>query len=420
MAEISFWGGVGIIGSSKVLIEQGPWRVLLDFGMDFTPGSGLFRNGVRARPDFALYDRLRTGQAPLLPHIYRPEALHGFSLPAGSDGHTAVFITHAHIDHIGLTGWLDPNIPIYCSPETRRLMEALAEAGDVPEGYTPEFKTIDEEKPVIWGPFRVTRYPVDHDVVGASGYAVETEDGVVAFTGDIRLHGRHPEFSESFARSVRKARALVIEGTSLSFGFTQAQRPETEVDASFSHALQETPGLVLLSLYPRNLERVESFITIARQAGRRIVWPKTLSVFFRNWGLENVLAFEEDVDVAAIRHNPGHFVLQMDPQSLPWLLDLPVGPGSVFVHANGEPLGAFDPGWDVLQDWLKFLHVPFWSIGTSGHASPEDLNRLVQWVQPDILFPLHSREPDRLLPPPGTLRWLPERGGKRYPLGGYR
>lgn len=95
-------------------------------------------------------------------------------------------------------------------------------------------------------------------------------------------------------------------------------------------------------------------------------------------------------------------------------------PGSVFVHANGEPLGAFDPGWDVLQDWLKFLHVPFWSIGTSGHASPEDLNRLVQWVQPDILFPLHSREPDRLLPPPGTLRWLPERGGKRYPLGGYR
>ena len=288
MAEISFWGGVGIIGSSKVLIEQGPWRVLLDFGMDFTPGSGLFRNGVRARPDFALYDRLRTGQAPLLPHIYRPEALHGFSLPAGSDGHTAVFITHAHIDHIGLTGWLDPNIPIYCSPETRRLMEALAEAGDVPEGYTPEFKTIDEEKPVIWGPFRVTRYPVDHDVVGASGYAVETEDGVVAFTGDIRLHGRHPEFSESFARSVRKARALVIEGTSLSFGFTQAQRPETEVDASFSHALQETPGLVLLSLYPRNLERVESFITIARQAGRRIVWPKTLSVFFRNWGLQTL------------------------------------------------------------------------------------------------------------------------------------
>ncbi len=420
MAEISFWGGVGVIGSSKVLIEQGSWRVMLDFGLDFTPGAGLFRMGVQVRPEFALHDRLYTEQAPLVPHIYRPEALHGFPLPAGSDRHTAVFISHAHIDHIGLTGFIDPSIPIYCSPQTYRLMEALAESGDVVEGYPPTFTAMEEGKPLTWGPFRVTCYPVDHDVVGASGYAVETEDGIVAFTGDIRLHGRHPEFSESFARSVKSARALVIEGTTLSFGFAEAQRTEAEVDALFAKALQQTPGLVLISLYPRNLERVESFLAIAKKAGRIMVWPKTWSTFFRHWGFKDIQAFEEDIDVAAIRHNPSQFVLQMNPQWLPWLLDLEVGPGSMFLHANGEPLGTFDPRWNVLHEWLKFLHVPFWSIGTSGHASPEDLNRLVQWIQPDILFPLHSMEPDRLLPPPGTVRWLPQRGGKRYALGEYR
>ena len=37
MADISFWGGVGVIGSSKVLIEQDSWRVLLDMGLDFSP-----------------------------------------------------------------------------------------------------------------------------------------------------------------------------------------------------------------------------------------------------------------------------------------------------------------------------------------------------------------------------------------------
>ena len=418
MAEISCWGGVGVIGSSKILIEQGKWRVLLDFGLDFAPGAGLFRSGVALRPEYALYDRLRTGQVPLLPHIYRTDAMHGFPLASGSDGHTALFISHAHIDHIGLTGWVDPTIPIYCSPETHRLMDALAQAGDIPEGYAPSLIAMEEGQPLQWGPFQVRRYPVDHDVVGASGYAVKTEDGVVAFTGDIRLHGRHPELSQRFAQTVHGARALVIEGTTLSFGFRQAPRTEGAVDELFARALTETPGLILMSLYPRNLERVESFLNIARDAGRGIVWPPAMAALCRAWGLQDILAFGSDVDVATIQSNPASFILQVNPEFLPWLLELPVGPGSVFLHANGEPLGAFDPQWDVLSDWLKFLHVPFWQIGTGGHASPDDLNQLVEWVQPEILFPLHSQEPDRLIPPPGTMRWLPQRGGRRYPLGG--
>ena len=418
MADISFWGGIGVIGSSKILIEQQGWRVLLDFGLDFAPGAGLFRHGVKLRPDYILSDRLRTGQAPMIPHIYRSDAMHGFPLPAGSDQHTALFISHGHLDHMGLIGWVDPAVPIYCSPDTHRLMNALTQAGDTPEGHAPTLISMEEGQAVKWGPFRVTRYSVDHDVVGASGYAVETEDGVVAFTGDIRLHGRRPELSRSFAQAVHGARALVIEGTTLSLGFREAPRTEAMVDELFNRALHDTPGLMLLTLYPRNLQRVEAFLALARQTGRKLVWPPAMATLFRAWGLKDILAFGEDVGVTAIQSDPRQFVLQVNPEFLPWLLDLPVGPGSVFLHANGEPLGAFDPQWDVLQDWLKFLHVPFWPIGTGGHASPDDLNQLVEWVKPDILFPLHSQEPDRLIPPPGTMRWLPQRGGRRYSLGG--
>jgi ribonuclease J len=41
----------------------------------------------------------------------------------------------------------------------------------------------------------VERFDLDHDVPGASGYLVTTSDGVLAFTGDIRFHGHHPERS---------------------------------------------------------------------------------------------------------------------------------------------------------------------------------------------------------------------------------
>ncbi|MCY0881607.1 MAG: hypothetical protein OWS74_06395, partial [Firmicutes bacterium] len=57
-----------------------------------------------------------------------------------------------------------------------------------------------------------------------------------------------------------------------------------------------------------------------------------------------------------------------------------------------------------------FTHTPFWAIGTIGHATPEDLGILVETVAPHIVFPIHSKEPDRLLPFPGSARWLPQKG----------
>ena len=45
-ATVEFWGGVGVIGSSKVLITEGDHRVLLDFGLDIPRGTDLFRPPV--------------------------------------------------------------------------------------------------------------------------------------------------------------------------------------------------------------------------------------------------------------------------------------------------------------------------------------------------------------------------------------
>ncbi len=416
MVEVSFWGGVGVIGSSKILIEDGEWRVLLDFGLDYHPGRGLFRLGVAPRPERALADRLRTDAAPWVPHLYKASALAGTGLPGGSDGKTAVFITHAHLDHIGLTGWVDPDVPMFASPETIRLMDALQQAGDGVEGGTPRLQPLVEGWPFSFGPFEVRRYAVDHDILGASGYAVATRDGVVAFTGDIRLHGRHPERSRAFCHSVAGARALVIEGTTLSFGFAEVERTEAEVDRLFAEILAATPGLVLLTVYPSNLERVVAFVAAAGAAGRTMVWPRRLAHFFRSIGLASIRAWGEDISLDEIARRPAQFVVDLESADWPVMLDLPVGPASVFLHANGEPLGPFDPRWEVLQEWLKFTHTPFWPIGTGGHASPDDLRWMVESVRPDIVFPLHSQAPERLMTPPGTLCWLPQRGGRRYSL----
>ncbi|AUW94798.1 MAG: MBL fold metallo-hydrolase [Sulfobacillus thermotolerans] len=408
MATIRFFGGVGVIGSSKILIEQEGWRILLDFGLDFSPGLGLFRGAVRPRPGHELSDRLKTQMAPHIPHLYRPELLRSINnLPGGSDGHTAVFITHAHLDHIGLAGAIDPAIPIWASPETVQLMHALEISGEDSGGEWPVLRPMAAEQPIAFGPFQVTRYAVDHDIIGASGYAVETEDGVVAFSGDLRLHGRHPEQTWKFAHKVRGARALIMEGTTLSFGFQDATRTEEDVDQAFAKILAQTPGLVLATVYPRNIERVAAFIQVAREMGRTFLWPERMTQFFQAMGLA---AESWDADhLDPIQKHPERYIIQLTAQDWPMMLDLPMGPSATFIHANGEPLGTFDPHWTLLQDWLAVVHTSFWAIGTGGHASPDDIRALLDVIQPDILFPLHSKDPDRMLPPVGTVRWLPEK-----------
>jgi ribonuclease J len=63
----------------------------------------------------------------------------------------------------------------------------------------------------------------------------------------------------------------------------------------------------------------------------------------------------------------------------------------VLLHANGEPLGEFDPHWPVFTDWLRYLGVTPHRIGCSGHASPEDLHEFVERVAPGVVPDPHVR-----------------------------
>lgn len=408
MARLRFYGGIGVIGSTKVAVEQDGWRVLLDMGTDIPGMEGLVRSPLVVPPGAELRTRLSLGEAPAYARVFRPEAVEGTGVEGGADGRTTLFLTHAHIDHVGLLGWVDPALPIYAAAETVRLLDALEAAGQGLEGGPASVRPLPEGEAIGVGPMLVERVPVDHDIPGASGYLVRTDDGVVAYPGDLRLHGRHPEFSERFAERARGAAALILEGTSLSGDPRVTVRPEATVDAAFGDVLAGTPGLVLLSVYPRDLERLRSFVAVASAAGRRVLWPPATASFLRAWGLEDVGELDDDT-VRAVGDEPSRFVVQLAVNQLEPLLRLPLA-GAVFVHANGEPLGPFQAGWELLQQWLARLHVPFLSIGSSGHATPHDLHRVAEIVSPKVLYPVHTTDPYRLLPPPGSLRVLAEYG----------
>ena len=417
MATVEFWGGVGVIGSSKVLITEGSHRVLLDFGLDIPHGTDVFRPPVAPRPEHYLADRLRVSAAPRLPGVYDPAALAAGD-PLGEPGpETAVFVSHAHIDHCGLTGFLRPGLPVHAAPDTIRVMTALAAAGDGLPGREPDWLAVEEETPVAFGPMTVERVTVDHDVPGASGYLVTTSDGVLAFTGDIRFHGRAPERAWRFAERAAGCDVLVTEGTALGLEpFPGPPRTEDDVVADFSTALADAlDDLVLLALYPRDLERVVEFLAAAEAANRRIVWADRVAAFLSAAGIPDPLSLSQ-VGLAGLRADPGAFVYQPDLgdlRDIPALADLPLGSGTVWLHANGEPLGPFESRWSLFTEWLAALDIPLRRIGAFGHATADDLHALVHRVAPRLVVPIHTQAPAALHPVGGTVRVIPE-FGRRY------
>lgn len=417
MAVIEFWGGLGVIGSSKILISDGGHRVLLDIGLDIPSAGDLFRPPARERPGRELADRLRVGGAPKLPGLYAPEHLDPGDPLGEWVADTAVFVSHPHIDHVGLAGFVREDIPVYAHRDAVRVLDQLAASGAGLLGGDPEWRALDDGQIVEVGDMRVECVLSDHDVPGASAYLVHTASGVLAFTGDIRFHGRHPERARRFVERAAGCDVLVTEGTTLSWDERDGPaRDEQAVLADLETELRRA-DLVAMSVYPRDVERIEEFQALGRRLGRRFVWPSSTAAFLRGMGVEAIALGDAGGTLQEIRERPGAFVVCYDPADLPALLDLPFGPSSVFVHANGEPLGEFDPRWGPFKSWLDTLGLPLCRIGASGHASQVDLHGMVEDIAPRVVFPIHSASPTRLIPP-RAIRRVIARYGTRYDFNG--
>lgn len=430
MVAIEFWGGLGVIGGSKIMIEDGGHRVLLDIGLDIPSGRDPFRLPVRLRPGRELADRLRMNAAPRIPGLFDPETLLNRAAPSGPSarrlgelaepaGETAVFVSHPHIDHVGLAGFLRQDVAVHAHTDAVDLLEALSATGQGLTHGDPAWRRLTDGQRTQVGPMEVECVAVDHDVPGASGYLVRTSAGTLAFTGDIRFHGHHPERAWEFVDRAAGCEVLATEGTTLGWDMRDGVRDEGDVQRDFTAILEATPGLVLLSLYPRDLDRVRAFLGIAAAAGRRVVWPGPTAAFLRLLGVEDVLAADE-VPWEDVHAAPAEYVVLPDPDDLPSLLDLPVGegcPASVFVHANGEPLGPFEPRWEPFTDWLSALGIQLRQIGCSGHASQDHLHTMLERMRPHTVFPIHTTAPSRLHPPTGTSRVV-ARYATRYDFAG--
>lgn len=342
MAELRLtpYGGAGEIGGNAFLVEDGASRLMLDFGKRFgigsvksevqrTPGFGDYYDLLmRPRSGHQVHDLLALGLLPDLraPGVYRTD-LGGPHAPTDQPGLDLVLVSHPHADHYGMMGYLHPGTRFGMSPLARLTLQSVQqtsgtkgpddsfvrfkseESGDLRTGpgrsddevlATLPARHIDAADRFEVGAWEVTRHAVDHSIHGASAFILTHRDGpTIAYSGDLRLHGRDPDATRRFLEAARGADIVMVEGTRVRAGAGAhghgaahgegpgqvpspqggtVDRPVTEHDverqvreALTGKALASGTGFAAVAYPPRDLDRLVSVLRAAAHAGRKLV-----------------------------------------------------------------------------------------------------------------------------------------------------
>jgi ribonuclease J len=382
-------GGAGEIGMNMYLYGYGPKGrerfILVDVGVTFpdmesTPGVDL----IMADPGF---------------------------IEARADRLEAIFITHAHEDHIGAIGHLFSRLqaPIY----TRAFTAAIARAKMEDHGQSLEHIREVGAWPqqIKAGPFTVAFLPVAHSIPEASGLIIDTKAGRIVHTGDLKLD---PDpivgdpYDPVMFREIAKGgiQALVCDSTNV---FSPLPgRSESELIGDITGLIKGASGMMVATTFASNVARLKTLAQAGVDAGRSVVvlgraMQRMLAAAHATGVLDN---FPPTIDVEDARDIPrDHLMLLVTGSqgerraasaqlARGKYLGITLKDGDTFLFSSktipGNEVGVArivnqlsTLGVQVIDDTSGFYHV-------SGHANRPDLEAVHALLKPKMLIPMHG------------------------------
>ncbi len=384
-------GGAGEIGMNAYVYGYGPEGaerlILVDLGltfpdMDTTPGVDLIL------PDITW----------LADNVARLEA---------------IFITHAHEDHLGALGHLYKRLgkPIYA----RAFTAAIARLKLEEAGFGPDTVTTVAPRPEVIeaGPFKVQFVPVSHSIPESSALILDTPAGRIVHTGDFKLDGS-PVVGEKFdavawhaiAHEGEGVHALICDSTNVFQ--PNPGRSEATLAAPLTEFIAAQSGMVVATTFASNVARLKSLAEAGVAAGRSVcllgrAMRRMVTVAVETGVLTNfptILQPEEALELPRrevmliVTGSQGERRAASAQLSRGKYLGLEMKAGDTFLFSSktipGNERGVIrimnaysEIGVDVVDDMGGLYHV-------SGHANRPDLQAVHELISPKILIPMHG------------------------------
>ncbi len=323
----------------------------------------------------------------------------------------AIFITHAHEDHVGAVAHCYDALgaPIYARAFTANIARRKMEEHGFPEEAVRTVSAWPET--ITAGPFTVRFVPISHSVPESAGLAIDSPAGRVVHSGDFKLDaqpGVGEPFDPDLWAEVAKpgVRALICDSTNV---FSpHPGRSESELGPEIQKLVAGAEGMVVATTFASNVARLKTLAEAGERAGRSVVLLGRAMRRMIEAAIETgVLAdFPKVVSPEEAGHIPRENLMLLVTGSQGErraasaqlargkYMGLELAEGDLFLFSSktipGNERGVIriinqlsEKGVDVVDDSSGLYHV-------SGHANRPDLERMQQIVRPQIVVPMHG------------------------------
>ena len=352
----------------------------------------------------------------LLPNV---PGLQGFS-----DPHLlGVVLSHPHQDHYGLLSQAPRELPVYLGSDAIRMLraaEAFARGSAIPQTLTPYSSEVTFEV----GPFRITPFLVDHSAFDAHSLLVEADGRRLFYSGDFRMHGRKAQLMDALlTHPPQDIDVLLMEGTNLGRrGRSTAVETEGDLERRLTRRFDECQGLVLAYAAGQNIDRLVTFYRAALRSGRGLVLDAYAAHLLGELGRSTLPSADAPrvrvflpsaqrrrilqsghVDILSGYRRKRIYAEELGRDGKRWVMMFrdsmrrdveAISPlRALLVYSLWE--GYIARGRSLAIDrWASQLGIEFEIAHTSGHATPDGLQRLVTSLRPRRLVPMHTVHPE--------------------------
>lgn len=324
----------------------------------------------------------------------------------------AIFITHAHEDHVGALGHLWPRLraKVHARPFTAAIARLkLEEAGQsrdavVTTGPRPEVTHA--------GPFEVQFVPLSHSIPESATLIIDTPAGRIIHTADFKLDADPvvgEPWDEALWREIaaeRPVRALMCDSTNVFAPLPG--RSESSLGEPLRERIAQAKALVVATTFGSNVARLKTLAEAGQAAGRRICvmgrsMKRMLSVARETGVLTDfppVIAPEEAAQLPRaqvmllVTGSQGERRAAAAALSRGRYLGFELKEGDTFLFSSRVIPGnereviriwnaLSERGVIVVDEEAGHYHV-------SGHANRPDLEHVHRLVRPGMVIPMHG------------------------------
>ncbi|MEL6692712.1 MAG: ribonuclease J [Pseudomonadota bacterium] len=330
------------------------------------------------------------------------------------DNIDAIFLTHAHEDHIGAIGLILPRLqtkaPIYATPFTAHLAQAkLIERGL----KKTSIDVLPLGAEVQAGPFKVRYITLTHSIPEPNALALETPLGTILHTGDWKIDpdpqlGDATDIDSLSKLGDEGVLAMVCDSTNV---FVEGESgSEGVVRENLIKLISSLTGRVAVTTFASNVARVASVIEAARQAGRSVClvgrsMHKITDAAVATGVIKDLPdlinedqagSLPDDNLLFLCTGSQGESRAALGRISRDDHRHISLGDGDTVIFSSrvipGNEKGIFDMQNALAEKGVRIItdKMTDGPIHVSGHPARDELRRMYQWVRPKISVPVHG------------------------------